>query len=134
MKKIKIILAVFIAVYSYNHFFTNGMLIGKYVNRNYGDDFIGNIPHIADTLLLKENNQFESPYYGKGTYKLSYGFGGTRIELHYGDDYSSTNIKGEKVSVPNKESFETSINRIWFIGNPQISLFEDLNQYYEKIE
>ena len=71
-------MAVFIAVYSYNHFFTNGMLLGKYVNRNYGDDFIGYIPHIADTLLLKENNQFESPYYGKGAYKLIYDLVGTR--------------------------------------------------------
>jgi len=126
-------LAVFIAVYSYNHFFNNGMLLGKYVNRNYADDFIGYIPHIADTLIIKENNQFESPYYGKGTYKLTYGFGGTRIELRYGDGYSSANINGEKVTVPNEESFETSIDRIWFIGNPQILLFDDLNQYYEKI-
>jgi hypothetical protein len=134
LKKIKIILAVFIAVHSYNHFFTNGMLLGKYVNRNYEDDFIGYIPHIADTLIIKENNQFESPYYGKGTYKLTYSLGGTKIELHYSDGYSSTNINGEKVTLSDEENFTTSISRIWFIGNPHILLFEDLNQYYEKIE
>ena len=134
MKKTKIILAVLIAVYSFNNFFTNGMLVGKYANRNYGNNFIGNIPHIADTLIIKENSQFESPYYGKGTYKLTYGLGGTRIELQYEDDYSSANINGEKVTVPNGENFETSIVRIWFIGNPQFLLFEDLNQYYEKID
>ena len=110
------------------------MILGKYVNRNYEDDFIGNIPHIADTLLLKENNQFESPYYGKGTYKLTYGLGGTKIKLNYGEGYSSENINGEIVTVSNKESFNTSMNRIWLIGNAQISLFEDLDQYYEKID
>lgn len=110
------------------------MLLGKYVNRNYRDGFIGYIPNIADTLVIKENNQFESPYYGKGTYKLTYGLSGTRIELHYGDGYSSTNINGEKVKTSNEESLETTINRIWFVGNPQILLFADLSQYYEKIE
>jgi hypothetical protein len=133
-KSILLIASIFIAIYAYNNFFTNNTLIGTYVNRNYENDFIGGNPHIVDTLILKKDNQFESPYYGKGTYKLSYGLGGTRIELHYGDGYSSANINGEKVIVPNEESFETSIDRIWFIGNPQISLFEDLNQYYEKIE
>ena len=133
-KSILLIASIFTAIYAYNNFFTNNTLIGTYVNRNYGDDFIGGNPHIADTLIVKKDNQFKSPYYGKGKYKLKYTLSGTEIELDYGEGYTSTNINGEQVTVSNEESFSTYINRIRFVGNPKIILFEDLNQYYEKID
>ena len=59
---------------------------------------------------------------------------GTKIDLDYGEGFTSTNINGEQVTVSNEESFSTYVNRIWFVGNPKIILFEDLNQYYEKID
>ena len=133
-KSILLIASIFIAIYAYNNFFTNNTLIGTYVNRNYENVFIGGNPHIVDTLILKKDNQFESPYYGKGKYKLNYTLNGTKIDLDYGEGFTSTNINGEQVTVSNEESFSTYVNRIWFVGNPKIILFEDLNQYYEKID
>lgn len=112
-----LIVAIIVLGYCYNNFFSTGILEGTYVNRNYGYHFIGHISDVPDTLYLKKDNHFESPFYGKGKYTLKYTLGGTKINLHYGE-----------------ESVSTYINRIWFIGNPKIILFEDLNQYYEKIE
>ena len=70
-KSILIIAAIFIAIYSYNNFFITKTFLGKYANRNYENEFIGYNPHVADTLILKEDNQFESPYYGKGKYRIT---------------------------------------------------------------
>ncbi len=109
-------------------------LLGKYVNRNFENDFIGTNPHVADTLILKKDNQFESPYYGKGKYNITYSLDGTKIELSYGEGQTNININENQINISNEESFETYINRIWFLGNPRIMLFEDLDQYYEKID
>ncbi len=133
-KSILLTATIFTAIYVYNNFFTSKALLGKYVNRNYGYEFTVGTPHISDTLIIKKDNQFESPYYGKGKYRLNYTLGGTKIDLDYGEGYSSMDINGEKITVSNEESFSTHINRIWFVGNPRIILFEDLNQYYEKID
>ena len=106
-----------IVIYLFNSFFTNSMVTGVYVNRNYENDFVVEIPHVADTLIIKENHQIESSYWGNGSYKLEYTLEGTNIAL-----------KG------NGNSIHTYIRRKYFFGNPKIILFEDLNQYYEKIE
>jgi len=127
-------LLVFIGFYIYANFYTTSMVVGKYVNENYEDKFIGYIAHVSDTLYLKEDNQFESNYYGEGTYNLIYDLEGTRIELNYSKGYSTTVINGEIISMSNEEGFETSISRTWFIGNLKIWLYKDLNQYYKKIE
>lgn len=110
------------------------MVIGKYVNRHYENEFIGNNPHVADTLSLKKNNKFESPYYGKGEYYLNYSTTGTQIMLTYGKGDFTDTINGKYIKVPNQESLSTSIERKYFVGNPKITLFKDLDQYYEKIE
>jgi hypothetical protein len=132
----KVILGIFLLmiVYIVNNFFSEEMLIGKYVNTNFSDDFIAEIPHKADTLILKKNNAFESRFYGKGKYKIIHSLGGTEIDLSYGEGYSSTIINGEHIKVSNKAGFSTYINRIMFFGNPKIILCEDLNHYYEKTE
>lgn len=119
MKKAGLILVLFCLIsYLYNNFFTSQMMTGTYVNRNYENDFINENPHIADTLVLFENNRFVSRYWGKGVYKTSYTFRGTKISLNGNDGNGLT----------------TYINRIMFLGNPKIILYEDLNQYYEKID
>ncbi|KGO93792.1 hypothetical protein [Flavobacterium subsaxonicum] len=119
-KTIICLVIVFTVVYVYNKFSTKSMIIGKYVNKNYGNTFIGENPHIADTLILYDNNHFRSGYYGDGEYKLFYGFNGTRIALSYKDKYGDN-------------GFTTSIDRLYFFGNLKINLYVDLNQYYEKI-
>lgn len=115
------ILSCFVLLYINNSFFTERMVEGKYVNRNYENSFIGENPHVADTLIIKSDNRFESKFYGKGNYKLSYNLGGTQIRLIYKDEFGQT-------------SFGTSIDRLFFLGNLRIILFKDLDQYYEKID
>lgn len=127
-------MVVFIGFYIYSNFYTTSMVVGKYVNENYENEFIGYIAHVSDTLHLKEDNKFESNYYGEETYNLIYGLEGTRIELNYGKGYSTTTINGEIITLPHEEAFKTSISRMWLIGNPKIWLYKDLNQYYKKIE
>ncbi|MFY0481379.1 hypothetical protein ACI6PS_02140 [Flavobacterium sp. PLA-1-15] len=116
-KKVIYIFIVLLGIYVFNSFFTNSMVTGVYVNRNYENDFIAENPHVADTLIIKENYQIESSYWGNGSYKLEYTPEGTNITL-----------KG------NGNSIHTYIRRKYFFGNPKIILFEDLDQYYEKIE
>ena len=132
--KLTIILLVFLMVYVVNSFFTVRMLTGKYANRNFENGFISEIPHVNDTLIIKDNYEFESSFFGKGKYELKYSFSGTKINLLYGEGYSSTNINGKEIRVSNKAVLSTYINRILFFGNPKIILCEDLDQYYEKIE
>jgi hypothetical protein len=94
------------------------MIVGKYVNMNYHNEFIGENPHVEDTLEIHPNGKFYSPFFGEGEYKLSYSFKGTRISLK---PYS-------------KMGLNTSIDRNNLIGKPRINLFRDLNQYYKKID
>lgn len=119
MKKIGLILVLFCLIsYLYNNFFSSQMMTGTYVNRNYENDFINENPHISDTLVLFENNRFASRYWGKGVYKTSCTFRGTKISLKGNDGNGLTSY----------------VNRIMYFGNPKIILYEDLNQYYEKID
>jgi hypothetical protein len=120
-KKIIWLIGALLLIYFFNSFFTKGMIAGTYVNRNYENDFALGVPHVPDTLVIYPDNKFYSPYYGKGNYELKYSPKGTRIELNYRDEYGS-------------DGFNTSINRLMFIGSPKIDLFEDFNQHYEKID
>ncbi len=110
-----------ISLYIISNFFTQNMIIGKYVNRNFENRFISENPHVKDTLVILTNNQFTSKFYGQGNYKLFYDLYGTHIKLIYKDEIGRT-------------SFTTSIDRLMFLGNPKINLFKDLNQFYEKID
>lgn len=120
-KKIKWIIGALLLVYLFNGFFTKGMVSGTYVNRNYKNEFALNVPHVADTLIIYNDNKFYSPYYGNGHYELQYSPAGTRIQLIYKDKFSSG-------------GFNTTISRSMFIGSPEIDLYEDFNQHYEKID
>ena len=124
MKKIIIVLVLFFVIsFIYNHFFFKSMVVGTYVNRNNQDDFTGYIPNTPDTLKLFEDNSYNSytnGYHNNGKYKLSYSFGGTEISINPHD----------RSSMP----FQTTINRLYSFGNIKIDLFEDLDQYYEKID
>src|SRR4051812_21182670 len=105
-----LLLAILIS-YSYNNFFSHSTIVGKYVNRNYQNNIIAEVPNTADTLVLFNNNRFESKFFGKGNYKISYSFEGTHIILKYKDEFG-------------KAGFETSISRInW--GRPKIILDSD---------
>jgi hypothetical protein len=97
------------------------MITGVYVNTNYDKDYpILDVPNHADTLVLFDDNTYTSGYYGKGKYKLEYSFGGTEISL-----------------IPNVSSeggFGSSFTRLYSFGNIKIDLFQDQDQYYEKID
>lgn len=135
MKKVlTLIIFTFIGIYTYNNFATQEMLIGTYVNNNYDHNMSGEaITHNRDTLIIKNNNQFESTFFEKGTYKLKYSLSGTAIELTYDHGNFYDTINGEIIKIPNQGIFSTTINRLHFVGNLKITLNEDLNLYYEKI-
>lgn len=122
MKKIIIGLILFFFIsFIYNHFFLKSMITGVYVNTNYNKDYpIAEVPDRADTLVLFDNNTYTSGYYGRGKYKLNYSFGGTRILL------ISNN--------PSEGGFGSSFTRLYSFGNIKIDLFQDQDQYYEKID
>lgn len=113
------VLTLFV-LFFFNHFFSQKMIVGKYVNRNFEDRFIAENPHVEDTLMIFSNNRFFSKFYGKGNYELSYDIDGTYIELNYKDEAGQSRLK-------------TSIRRKFLLGTFKIDLCYDLNQYYEKI-
>ena len=116
-----IIFFILLTIHCYNNFFTKGMLIGNYINRNYNYSLnLVEIPHVPDTLSLFENNQFVSNYWGKGSYKIFYTVSGTEIELIYNYRFG-------------KAGYRTSIKRLNF-GTPKIILDTDRDHYYEKSE
>jgi hypothetical protein len=117
---IMIIGGVLITAYCYNNFFTESAIIGRYVNRNYDHEAsLADIPHVADTLALLDNNRYESNFWGKGSYDITHDIKGTHIELIYGYEFG-------------KGGFNTSISRLnW--GGLKIILDGDRELYYEKI-
>jgi len=105
----------------YNNFFSKGMLVGRYVNRNYNYPPLKvEIPYVSDTLTLLKNNKFESGYWGNGSYTVTHTLGGTEIELTYNYKYG-------------RAGYETDVKRLNF-GTPKIILDRDRNHYYEKIK
>ncbi|MCD0487347.1 hypothetical protein LPB86_03845 [Pedobacter sp. MC2016-14] len=123
MKTIKFLIlgAILTSViyFIYDNFFSKGMLVGEYVNKNYDyEPFLPEIPYEQDTLRLFENNKFRSHFWGKGTYKIFYTLVGTEIELYYKYEF------GEAV-------FRGSLTRCFF-GEPKLLLDPDRNHYLEK--
>ncbi|QEE50146.1 hypothetical protein FUA48_11300 [Flavobacterium alkalisoli] len=116
-----LVILFFITAYLMNCFFSDSMVKGTYVNQNFGNNFIADIPHTPDTLILYKDNSFKSNFYGEGTYSLSYDVSGTTIELLYTDEAG-------------KSSFSSQVSRRFFFGAVKIPLDIDLNQYYKKIE
>lgn len=107
--------------YCYNNFLTKSTIVGKYVNRNYNyKPFLVEIPYVADTLTLLNSDQFESTYWGKGSYSITRDVGGTHIDLKYNYEFG-------------KAGYNTSISRPnW--GSPKIILDRDRNHFYEKTD
>ncbi|AMA49751.1 hypothetical protein B0A78_13640 [Flavobacterium columnare NBRC 100251 = ATCC 23463] len=122
-KRLIIFFIIFLlSLFLYSNFYVINTIKGTYVNRNYQQKhFLSNIPYEADTLKLLDNNNFSSSYYGKGKYKIYYTITGTKIVLNYGQGIE-------------EDSFDTSLEREFFLGNLKINLFKDLNQFYEKVD
>ncbi len=114
------IIVVITISYAYNNFFTEKMIEGPYINRNYNNSSNKvEIPHVADTLVLLKNNQFSSGFWGKGSYRIIYSVRGTEIQLTYNYEFG-------------KAGFRAFIKRLYF-GKPKIILDHDQNHYYEKL-
>lgn len=111
---------VFVLVFIFNGFFIKIMIVGKYKNINFENNFIAEQANISDVLEIYPNGKFYSPFYGEGTYKLNYSIGGTKIDLNPDNE----NIAG----------LNTTISRKYFLGVPKINLFSDLDVYYIKFE
>lgn len=107
--------------YCYNNFLSPNAIIGKYANKNFNHShFLAEIPYVTDKLVLFRNNRFESTYWGKGSYHITYSLQGTKIQLKYKYSFGLAGYKA-------------SIERLnW--GTPKIILDRDRNHYYEKIE
>lgn len=123
MKKLLIggitLIIVYFVFYLYNNFFTEKMLLGTYVNKNYEQKHLTELSKIRDTIQLFENRKYTSGYFGKGTYRISYSIKGTSIVLKYNYEMG-------------KAQRGAYIKRINF-GNPQIIMSNDMNYFYEKI-
>jgi len=91
------------------------MITGVYISNNSEPVLEG--PDFGDKLILYNNNTFKSDTWGEGTFRLKYSFFETRIVLKYGGAI-----------------YNSYFYRPFFFGAPRISLFRDLNYYYEKIE
>ncbi len=121
MKKIKVVGGVilfFVLFYLFRNFFSVWMVAGKYANTNYENSRIAEVPSRADTLILFDDMTFKSSYYGEGTYSLTYSFSGTEIDWVYEHGRAGHN---------------SQMKRGW-LGNIEISLVSDLNQYYSKFD
>ena len=94
------------------------MVEGIYLNTNYETSDAIDTPHQTDTLILFEDNTFKSNYWGKGTYKLTYSYRGTELNLFYEYQFG-------------KGIFVARITRDWF-SSPRIILEKHLNHYYKK--
>jgi hypothetical protein len=116
----KVFIGVIIFSYIFNNFFTEGMITGVYISNN-NQSILEGPNRIGEKLFLLEDNKFKSDTWGNGTYELKYTFKGTRIDLTYNYEFG-------------KAGYETSINRGYFIGKPQIILDRDLEFYFQKIE
>ena len=115
-----LVLLIIISAYIYNNFFTGGIIVGKYVNRNYSNPSTGaEMPNVKDTIILFSNGKFDSQAWGKGTWLIKYGIKGTTIAFSYSDKF------GQAV-------FETYIQRLNY-NHLKIITNDDLDQYYEKI-
>lgn len=100
---------------------TRNEMNGVYVNRNFDySPFLVEIPYQADTLTLLSNGQYESEYWGGGSYKLKGEVNG-RVVLAYEQD----GVKCE---------YSISIQKDYIWSKPKLVLYEDKNHFYEKVE
>lgn len=111
-KILLLILFVFGILYVYDSFFTKSMIIGTYVSNGIGIDG----PNKNDTLILLENNNYESQSWGKGEYTLK----GNTITIHYDYEFG-------------KASYQMSIERNFYI-KPKLVFDFDQDYYFEKIK
>ena len=119
MKKIIAGLIVLVVVgYLYSGFFTKGMLVGTYVNPHFKVSRGEDGPVFADTIRLLDDNSYDSGYWEKGTYKISYTPLGTQIQL------------GTKNQFHNL-SLQTFIRRDNVVGSPKIIIGGDTGSYYK---
>ena len=109
----------FVVLNVFRNFLGVWMVEGKYVNTNYENSHLAEIPSRADTLILFDDMTYESSFYGKGTYTLKYELSGTSIDGSLGTSFASFGHK--------------TINRS-LLGQIRISLDSDLKQYYGKID
>ncbi|RZK58781.1 MAG: hypothetical protein EOO91_07260 [Pedobacter sp.] len=117
--KLRTFIALFILTFVvisiiYDNFYTKSLISGRYIY-NYEETLEG--PNKGDNLLLKQNGEFESDTWGKGTYKIN----GTRLNLSYSYSYGQA-------------AYECSIYRPYFWGKPRISINSDLGYFFEKID
>ncbi len=116
-----LVVLILVSSYTYNNFFSKGMIEGEYENCNYNyEPFIAEIPYSPDMLTLMENNQFFSPHWGQGSYDINYSITGTEIKLSYKYAFGTA-------------GYRMNISRGWF-GKPKIMLVSDMNHYYEKVK
>ena len=111
-KILLLILFVFGIIYVYDGCFTESMIIGTYVSNGIGIDG----PNKNDTLILLENNTYESQSWGKGGYTLK----GNTITIHYDYEFG-------------KASYQMSIERNFYI-KPKLVFDHDQDYYFEKIK
>ena len=123
MKKIILIITFFLvilAIFTINFPIAKDKVYGKYANKNYEQPICCvEAPHKADTLILYKNGNFESKYFGNGTYAIGSSFE-TNIDIYYRDFGKNAIFR---------TYFENKIFK-----NPKIILNADTNHYYEKIE
>ena len=94
-------------------------LYGKYINTNYQNSICCvEAPHEPDTLILFNNGNFESRFFGKGQFEVSNGIS-PEIEFHY-------------------KNFDKSASYSTYFSNklfekPKIILNADTNHIYIKM-
>lgn len=126
MKKLIIIVSLLIFgllfIEGLTNYASKSSLQGRYINNNADYVFEGPRPisQGVDTLVIKNDNTFDSQTWGTGTYKVKPSIFGTRIDLTY--DYEM-----------GKAGYEMLVTSPLF-GQERIWLDYDLNYYFEKIK
>ncbi|MDO1445189.1 hypothetical protein Q0590_02950 [Rhodocytophaga aerolata] len=117
----------------YDEIYTIGMISGTYV---YNFPVAGaEGPSRGDQLTLKKNGQFESDTWGNGSFAID----GSALVLSYNDlpQEGSFQLEDSLVSYqyPGGDvSVTFPLYRPLFWGRPHISVFRDLNYYFQKID
>ena len=104
------------------NYVSKSSLEGRYINNNTNYALEGPRPisQGVDTLVINNDNSFDSQTWGTGTYKVKPSIFGTRIDLTY--DYEM-----------GKAGYEMLVTSPLF-GRERIWLNHDLNYYFEKIK
>ena len=103
-------------IYVYDNFFTKFMITGTYVSNGNGIEG----PKKSDTLILLENNTFESQSWGKGKYTLKHSGKATTINIIYDYEFG-------------KVGYQMIIERNFYI-KPKLIFDFDQDYYFEKIK